>query len=100
MSFRENLTHPTKHHLRQNCQFHYQTLYNFLRARFIKTSVINDNVIKCMNQLATCKDIYNEFTILINILHEILPQVRQCGAPINASKDFENLYFDKGTACA
>ena len=41
------------------------------------------------------KDAHNWFTILINILRDILPQVGNYGAVVDENTEFEKLYITK-----
>ena len=64
---------------------------------FIKPSFISKTAVKSATQLETYKDTHDGFTILINILKEVLPQVGNYGALIDPSAEFDKLHITKHT---
>ena len=89
--FQDELVPNTSHHPHDARLRRCNALSTLLCALFIKPSFINKIALKSATQLEMHKDTHDWFTILVNILKEVLPQVGNYGALIDPSAEFDKL---------
>ena len=96
-NFKDNLMPLDHHHLHDIHLCHCNCMSASLHVHFIKPTFIIKTAIKSCAQSQACKDTHDGFTILINILSEILPHVGDYGAVIDPNIEFEKSHVTKST---
>ena len=80
------------------CLPHYNCLSALFHVHFIKPVFISKASIKSSTQSETLRDTCDGFTILINMLREVLPQTCNNGTMIEPNTELEKLCITKSTA--